>query len=117
MEGRTVSDTEMVVFLAEKAMGWKTSEFWWAIPEGMYVAVGGRRPGKIWNPLISIADAWMVVERMREKRFSPTFQWPSNRALFSASFLGLNGEYACEWDAEAPRAICLAAVKALEARQ
>ncbi|MCE5309588.1 MAG: hypothetical protein LLG20_18285 [Acidobacteriales bacterium] len=81
-----------------------------------------------WNPLLSLADAWMLVEALKDKQWS--FRYgnnacaPSQHAVaFAKAYRGLGaniltGEY-IEADMEpvvadtAPRAIVLAALRAV----
>ena len=73
-----------------------------------------------WNPLSSISDAFMVVEKMRERGYNfmgavdavPGPDWAVNFQL-------REGEEGPVWGGDAatlPRAICLAAIAALEGK-
>jgi hypothetical protein len=115
-----MTDREKVRILAEGVMGWSVFDhsewmrFWPKEPGAkcrMYDPEGGTGN---WNPLESIADAWMVVEKLSTTEpngfciyRAATNEVPERRWL--AEFAG------CEvWSDTAPRAICEAALKASE---
>ena len=115
-----MTDRELVIALAEKVMGWHTH----AISERMWFTGTNSIPKGNWNPLESISDAWMIVERIRE--IVPK-QTTTQTYAFQLCQTGIPGEWTAsftvndfDWSHQAtaeadtaPRAICLAGIKAL----
>lgn len=123
------TDEEMIRVLAEKAMGWNLSytrptevsahpyyEWRHAFRDMVIWSFWGSH-AKDWNPLTSISDAFMVVEKMREHRNLTCFiSGPTkHRHDWNSDFLQWNGQgdvFAAH-DSTAARAISLAAYSAL----
>lgn len=108
-----MSDSEIVRRLAEKVMGWKVCDCPWH-PK--------------FDPIYDIADAFRVVEKMREKI---PYQTKTQTFSFQLCQTGIPGKWFCsfvtnsgDWstqssidEADSPaRAICLAAIAALEGK-
>ncbi len=113
-----LSDAGITRALAEKVMGWTDEGGWWVTAEGRHFtgcSVEDRTEDDAWWPLTSIADAWMVRDRLAEwgnvavvrnreggqdcASFCPDFSAPSH-------ILGSAAMASC-----APRAICYAALR------
>lgn len=76
------------------------------LPDGRYHQVK-------WSPSTSIADAFLVVEKMKERDFYFSAEWDCND--WAVNFADDNDSY-CEIDSKSlPMAICLAALSALSA--
>lgn len=133
-----MTDREIVVALAEKAMGWKARAV--ALTTGIFDDPDGGTLHwpNTFNPLESIADAWMVVEKMRDDgwKYHLADSFPSGRHF--CRFVKLNDQHRPAYiynpitneladistdvrvfigghEADsAPRAICLAALKAVQ---
>lgn len=59
-----MTDQQIILTLATKVMGWKRygeTDFW-------YGDNGNLFDHSFWNPLQNIADAWMIVEKFRNKK-------------------------------------------------
>jgi hypothetical protein len=120
-----VGDAEIIIALTQKVMQWKVTNpgphprghlfsYELKTPEGktLYCRDGmGSLPGSCWNPLESIADAWMIVERMYELGWT----WEISRTANPKCVFYSDREpfVACSFAESAPRAICLAALKAV----
>ena len=74
-----MTDKEKLQALAERVMGWQRPLSSFGVP---YMDVWQDSDGQIvsgacmrqWNPLENIADAWMVVERLRDQWTAATVQ-------------------------------------------
>ena len=89
-----MTDQQIILTLATKVMGWKRygeTDFW-------YGDNGNLFDHSFWNPLQNIADAWMIVDKFRNKKD------PIIRAEFALRLPVLIYEIK-------PRDICLAAYK------
>ena len=106
-----MSDSDIIRALAEKCMGWK---LWDAYPDTWLTGEENNPSRKFWNPLSSISDAFMVVGAIlaRNKYFRLELQ-PSGKAAVS---IWRNGKITTVRDDDQCRAICLAAIAALEER-
>lgn len=125
-----LSDRELDAAVAERVMGWTcrrerwldhagrdagiTTEFYASPTEGTITAAQFQ-PSKL------IQDAWLVVERMRELGFGFRAYWFPNGGNVKCCFATGFDPYDSPEDAahdviadSAPRAICLAALAALE---
>ena len=116
----SLSNEELSALVAEKVMGWETytpkpysgREVWWSREIGSIDYVSH------WSPATSIADAWEVVEKMG----SPEHEFTTfivagvepNKALATMERCPSEGEYKkAEAESTAPRAICIAALRAV----
>jgi len=104
-------DDELNAAIATEVMGWTRYH------DATWLADDGRRIVARWSPATDIADAFEVVERMRENGVWVTFsasppdgQWVVN--LEGASMLG-KAPIARIFADTLPRAICEAALKAV----
>lgn len=110
--------TDINRFLATEAMGWTISPYLvdeadlWEAPNGSLEFKGSLKKMEWWSPTTNLAQAFMVVEAMREKGWM--FKLTSDvytKKKWWAIFFGkglINGE------ADTPAAaICHAAAKAL----
>ena len=135
-----MSDSEVVRRIAERAMGWEVVErdsarhqeiILCETPEltNACMLIDGRlckwtetRPGYIelvaFTPLENIADAFQVVEKMREREFRFSLEMTHYGRKGGAVFAPIIGAKSYAdfqgGTAEAARAICLAAIAALE---
>lgn len=112
--------------IAEKVMGWERQPsagpfpelnpkgYWWRIPETGW----GRQD---FHPSLFIADAWMVVEKLKALPYAKGDQdpiselrlwWSNQTKTWHCRTWGENF-YEAKADT-APEAICLAALKAIE---
>ena len=88
-----MTDQEKIEFLATRVMGWYRPSRQSDVGFG-YWSKTNETGGETtmccnWNPLLSISDAWMVVEKMRERNLS-----------FMVGFSRDEGQYFCDvWDA------------------
>jgi hypothetical protein len=110
-----VTDRELDEAVAVKVMGWEVSPVVEGSPYhgGSYV-----RQGPMWhrlfNPSTDIAEAWRVVERMRELRLFVTIE--DFGSSYTAAYDDMSGKTSgYRQAATAPRAICEAALAALGA--
>lgn len=121
----------MIVTLATEVMGWKAFHGYVSAFPGYPVLVEKRDRwrfydkdgvGSAWNPLESISDAWMIVERMRENWYvrledtegSEGLNW---EAHFDPGMVKMRSISTASARADtAPRAICEAALKAVAAQ-
>jgi hypothetical protein len=119
MENTPKTDTEIIELLAREVMGWVADDpTCWKDSFGKIVAgrdgwsVDGVLP---WNPLESIADAWMIVEKMADHHKDSfrlhSFGGKESQANFKFGGSSVIGTYT-KADT-APRAICLAALSAI----
>lgn len=113
-----MEDKEIVIYLAKYAMCWDvrltpTTGNTVAISDEVRVHLDG--PNQMlrrWNPLESIADAWQALEQMGGMWVMPAENghgWRCGKLSICEPVDGA-GSYADE----APRAICLAIVSAIE---
>lgn len=111
--GAVVVEKELDALVARQVMGWEPAEMlgpsraqaFWADEDVLVVP-------RDFSPSTSISDAWRVVERMRELGWS--YEICGGPTRHSVSFCEIATdtlEFAHH--ADAPRAICLAALKAL----
>jgi hypothetical protein len=110
-----VTNKQKIVALA-KVMGWKPRVV--ALTSAVFDAPDGKAydwPGN-WNPLESIADAWMIVDRMKEKH-DLKLQLERTRTCWKCGFTDFGSDlpsgssfYAISQTA--PLAICEAIFKA-----
>lgn len=131
-----MSDSEIVRTLAEKVMGWRVEEWLgrviahndaagpddvncrhlWSIPQSSGIRYDALH--LTWNPLSSISDAFMVVEKMREREFRFSLEMTHYARKGGAVFAPIIGAKSYAdfqgGTAEAARAICLAAIAALD---
>jgi len=108
---------ELDALVAEKVMEWK--KWHWPLDTFKWVSqdpsIDTVYADDGWSPSISIADAWMVVEKMKEiDRHFILWTW-SNIAQVIDSEIDGKDYYADEKAEEIPEAICLAALKAVGA--
>lgn len=97
--------------IAEKVMGWKDGKH----PHDDFLN-SGWGGGYVFSPSTDISDAWLVVEKMREKGFwfdlnnGEGDSWDANfeEKTLIAELHSVRGEKS------APLAICKAALKAIE---
>lgn len=74
------------------------------------------RKDNSWNPSGLIEDAWLVVERMREVGWLPVISAGKPGWVVEFHDKGWTKRHTV-WDEESlPRAVCLAAIKAMEAK-
>ena len=101
-----MTDEQKIEKLA-KWMGWQLFEEngfrWWATLKGEEAASIG------WNPLVNIADAWMLIEKAREKGIVGSI-WGS----FPVSDEGADYGVFDLSDSEAARAISDAVLEVIE---
>ena len=107
-EYEKMTDRELDAQVAEKVMGWEPyegQERTWALPGGEVLG--------LWIPSIDIADAFEVVEKMRGKSLNLfTLAACMGSQQWSAYVHGGDGWIQAN---TAPRAICIAALAAVEA--
>lgn len=120
-----MTDTELDVALAERVMGWRVAQS----GRGSTVAftrdefeheqiLATDHPWETvtWSPRTSLSDAWMLVEALR-KRFRGVEvlgRKDGYCCLIEAGTNDVDEHYVGEADADsAPRAICLAAARAV----
>lgn len=103
--------------VAERVMGWKTRE-----QEGHLMVENNPGCGDLawtphWEPSTSIADAWLVVEAMREKGWWMYCELSDKGAWVGyTTFGGISkGDPPGVLASTMPEAICRAALTALEA--
>lgn len=129
-----MTDQEIIVAVAEKVMGWKAYPLdsyndyrlyeqnrlienvnrEWVFFPASATHSEAHAAAKPWNPLESVASAWMVVENLAESRsVRVTSHFPGWRCVVMEH--GSGDELGREVADTAPRAICLAALKAIEA--
>lgn len=120
-----LSDRELDALVAEKVMGWKKA------PNGAWMSYekdafgnGGWKSHATWKanasvsavrftPSTDIAAAWQVVEKMKERQWNFTIA-DLVKNKWRAEFGGSRKHKQTWEDADtAPRAICLAALKAV----
>jgi hypothetical protein len=111
MKSRGIKRLVIERLVTEKIMGWK-----WLRPGCAFIE--DVRKIKYFNPTLSIADAWQVVEKLRERRiFSLCDAWDEDdKPIFYANFQYNDGCHVVNYDAyakTAPLAICLAALKSV----
>jgi hypothetical protein len=119
-----MTDKDLIIAAAKEVMGWTV----YTSGRGSAVAVSPQEDemdrilatthpweSVEWNPLGSIADAWMLVERMREKGRHCLILRSYESGLTVASFyLGPHDRSDLSaTDMSAPRAITLAALRAI----
>ncbi len=134
-----ITYVEIVTALAEKVMGWRIVPHghfrsrWLKLSESdvgktiiemdsrLYLLTAPNSAPNEWNPLASIADAWMVVERMYELGWSyealrlnrkcrnPVVKFEP-KAIFQRDLYPFT---ACAYEPTITRAICVAALKAV----
>ncbi len=116
-----MTDRELVVSLAERVMEWKRGlprpySAKWGVER--WIAPDGERFSLSWNPLESIADAFMLVEALHKKShwFRIQSSWDKSRKYYAGfeedGFTGWNGRPTYQGMADsAPRAIRLAAAR------
>jgi hypothetical protein len=117
-----MTDQEIIASLAEKVMGWKVCQNGFAVDPRFGVhALGATYPFERlgWNPLECIADAWMLAERCHLTVTPGAKGWRAQSCNWHQSgettAVGMTN-YRDWYEAEtAPRAICLAALKVIEA--
>ena len=123
-----MSDRELDALVAEKVMGWTLHKIPHLV-EGQYGYISGVIHSYIgnrliapWSPSTDIAAAWQVVEKLRgreETWFEVGSGSPKSNSQWyaQASTFVPGGEWRTFTvrDAIAPRAICLAALKAVGA--
>lgn len=116
---------ELDALVAEKVMGWhivtdfdlRPPEKHWNNAKGYVCLVAGNklndgREMKGFSPSTDIADAWKVVEKMRERGLDVYLRFVST---WTAEFDSVSGDVNGFADADtAPLAICLAALKAVQ---
>jgi hypothetical protein len=122
-----MTDKQKIVALAE-LMGWKVRAADEGIivadpptPESFPVLLFGRNAClSRWNPLESIADAWMIVDRMAQLGWWAQLQTPADGSasywcgFTSVGFTAWNGKPDYWQDAATmPLAICEAAIQAV----
>ena len=111
-----MTDQEKIEFLAEKVMGWHKH---WSHPD--YPAdwvdkESGHAAYADWNPLLSISDAWMVVEKINSRLLwfhiecANGVEWSAK--VFTARFDGEECKHVASAET-APLAICNAAISAV----
>lgn len=113
MNYESMTDRELDIAVAEKVMGWYLAS--WCGEEHWHS--NNNHGEKIvkeneWCPSTNISDAWQVVRKMeRQENGLPWFRLHQDESLWwKAEF-----EHKVEGIApEAPRAICIAALKAVE---
>jgi hypothetical protein len=119
-----MTDREIVIALAEKVMGWRIIRHDSTGQEcGFDYRDDQNRRCTVysWNPRTSIADAWIIVERMRELGFHFLMMVSHESGLAIASFyLGphdRNDASRTQLHDQAPLAICRAALASIEHRE
>ena len=115
-----MTDRELDALIAEKVMGMARCSQFMCLPEDNCrcpihgIDVEWPERGKQWSPSTSIADAWEVVERMRELSFVLTLSWQSRNSEWCAHwFYPADRTHKAAFHKSAPRAICLAALKTI----
>ncbi|TQR29416.1 hypothetical protein C7Y45_28880 [Brevibacillus brevis] len=66
-----MTDQQIILTLATKVMGWKRygeTDFW-------YGDNGNLFDHSFWNPLQNIADAWMIVEKIKDTDIGDDFDF------------------------------------------
>ena len=118
-----MTDRELDALIAEKVMGWRDIatdgvSVYGHLPPGTEPHLNVTRAGNgfyhIKRYSTSIADAWEVVERMRELSFVLTLSWQSRNSEWCAHwFYPADRTHKAAFHKSAPRAICLAALKTI----
>lgn len=111
---------ELDALVAEKVMGWTYRSFYngggeWTDAVGKKVAFGGLDGGSLHHFSVNIADAWLVVEKMRTKGKHFLMMSPADTGACQASFFS-GPEDTSEGSGvvdTAPLAICLASLRAM----
>lgn len=109
-----MSDDELNRLIAEKVMGWHVGGYggepYWLNGKGMHAW-----PIDDWQPTQDIAQAWQVVERMRQLGFDFELQWQDIKPLGQDVFASFNAhEKQGAWEHDVPTlAIVLAALRAM----
>jgi hypothetical protein len=112
--------------VAEKVMGWRLKSFAgagggfsaWLNDEGQLVRYETdctlqAQPDEFWRPTVNIADAWLVVEKLKIVVIPQAGDPPKDMQYLAEIYRQPFGNN-CEAFAEtAPLAICLAALKAI----
>ncbi len=110
---------EFNALIAEKVMGWKIGEGWQPWPGGclerIWVDNRGRKQYSYcdWSPSTNITYAWRVLVKM--KNYLPSLQWNGSGSYWFCTFDN-GGQVGCT-DPTAPMAVCLAALKVIEANE
>ncbi len=131
-----LSDEAIIRLLAEKVMGWKV--FPLSVRDGYSEWQGPKLIQNVaeawnyfsdplacalWNPLVSIADAFMVMEKLRAdgRSYRITGSGKSGEAFCCEAFccritipFPVPGHHVIATGETAPRAMCLAAIAAIE---
>lgn len=113
-----MTNREIDIEVAEKVMGWKQVGGDWCDIKGIftgysYSGITQEFP-RLFVPAEIIQDAWLVVEKMRERELKLLIETFLD-GYVEASFVKLNRmEVGRGWDKSASKAICLAALKAVE---
>jgi hypothetical protein len=111
-----LSTDELNASVAEKVMGWKKHTqhkvFYVKAEEVSQPMLGMRQAVADFRPAERIADAWLVVERMREIGWLCTID-VYDSGIYSQFYRVGISKGTQEFSDSAPRAVCLAALKAL----
>lgn len=136
-----MADSEIDALVAEKVMGWipktsgRNSGLFWSPEKGRTQVIFGSGfhasrkrigisedlvgDGFVFSPSTSISDAWLVVEKLEKDGM--VVEIDSRKAGWAVNFwkqktMGFNLTMNTMIHKSAPRAICLAALKALETK-
>ncbi len=70
-----MTDAELVRLAAEKVMGWTEDESGVSMDDDTFIIYGSKEQpmlsvdgNEVWNPLTSISDAWMLVEKLWDEQ-------------------------------------------------
>lgn len=104
-----MTDEQLAALVAERVMGWKLSpaKAWWCRPDSDAIAV------EDWRPATSWADAGRVLEKMREGGWLWMMEHTdAGRCGYVRAGVGTHARSTAD---TVPRAICIAALKAVDA--
>ncbi len=105
---------ELDAKVAEEVMGWEiitlgNTDVW-----AERLVDGWEPKRQNWNPSTQIADAWLVVEKMKNDWCNLEFMCGRYQAKFKTGARVIEYKYYEAQADTAPLAICLAALKAIE---
>jgi len=95
-----MTEQQIIETLATKVMGWHKAEFNGA--ERWYKECGNPAERINWNPLQNIADAWMLVDKLKEQEISTELHADDGEYIVRVNY--------DRWfsNKAAPKAICTA---------
>ena len=122
MNYEQLTDDELNKEVSEKVMGWEVAEDWrgkyWIIQNGILARTTVYDSYcNHWQPATSIAQAVEVVERFNGYEIIKSTTEPTLKYRVRLWFDSQGKTTGFIWDKSLPRAICIASLKAVEAKE